>query len=184
MSLLNIFLIAISLSFDAMAVAAAYGAMVSKIKISKAIKIAFFFGFFQMLMPIIGWLIGSGLEKFITSFDHWVAFFLLTAIGVKMIIESFKIEKEKQADITSLKILLLLAIATSIDALVVGITFALIVMNIWLASAIIGAITFTLSLLAVYMGKKFGDLIGKKAELIGGLILIGIGVKILLEHAL
>lgn len=182
MTFLNIFFIAVALSFDAMAVSAVSGARYYDMSFKKALRIAFFFGFFQLLMPLIGWTVGLGLEKIITQFDHWVAFLLLFIIGSKMIIESFKSKEEKCKDVNNLKILFLLAIATSIDALVVGITFALVPVNIWFAVLIIGITTFLLSLIAVYVGKKCGETWSQKAEIIGGLILIGIGAKILLEH--
>lgn len=184
MSLLNILLIAVALSFDAMLVAAANGAAHHKMSFSKAFKIAFFFGFFQLFMPIIGWLIGSGFGRFIAEFDHWIAFALLAGLGIKMIAESFGEVEEKKIDINSWKVLLLLSVATSIDALVVGITFAVIPVNIWFTVAIIGVVTFFLSFFSIYIGKKGGKFFGNKAEIIGGLLLIGIGFKILLSHLL
>lgn len=167
-----------------MAVAAANGAHHHKMHFTKALRIAFFFGFFQFLMPLIGWIMGFGLEKFISTIDHWIAFILLAILGIKMIIESLKPVEERKIDIHSLKILIFLSIATSIDALIVGITFALLPVNIWFATAIIGVTTFLLSLISIYIGKKCGETWGKKAEIIGGLILILIGSKILLSHVL
>ncbi|MFA6296766.1 MAG: manganese efflux pump MntP family protein [Patescibacteria group bacterium] len=184
MSLINIFFIAIALSFDAMAVAAANGAHHHQMGAKKALRIAFFFGFFQFLMPLIGYILGIGLVQFISGIDHWIAFILLTILGVRMLIESFKKEEEKKIDIHSLKILLTQSIATSIDALIIGVTIALLPVNIWLSVSIIGITTFTLSLISIYIGKKSGEKWGKKAEIIGGLVLIGIGLKILLGHLL
>jgi len=178
---LNILFIAIALSFDAMAVSAVSGARDIHISLKKALKISFFFGFFQLFMPIIGWTIGVGLEKLINKFDHWVAFLLLIGVGIKMIIESFKPKKEKK-DINNLKILFLLAIATSIDALVVGLTFGLMPINIIFAVGVIGTTTFLLSLISVYIGKKCGETWSNKTEIVGGLILIAIGIKILISH--
>lgn len=182
MTLLSIFLIALAVSFDSMAVSASSGACNNKLSFLKSLRIAFFFGLFQGLMPLIGFVLGSGLEKFISGLDHWVAFGLLGVLGFKMIIESFKHEKEKEIDINKLKILVLLAIATSIDALVVGMTLALLPVNIWLAVSVISITTFSLSLISVYFGKMCGKKWGKIAEVIGGLILIIIGFKILFDH--
>lgn len=182
MTVLSIFLVAIALSLDAAAVAAANGAHHHKMSFAKAIKISFFFGFFQLFMPVVGWVMGTGIEKVISKFGHWVAFLLLGILGIKMILESFKSVDEKTIDIHNFKILLLLSVATSIDALVVGTTFALMPVNIWLAVTIIGLVTFVFSLAAVYIGKKFGERWGRKAEFVGGLILIAIGSKILIEH--
>lgn len=184
MSIINIFLIAIALSFDAMAVGACNGAHHHKMGAKKALKIAFYFGFFQFLMPLIGYILGVGLEKFVSSIDHWIAFILLSILGVRMLIESFKKEEEKKIDIHSFKILLTQSIATSIDALIVGITLALLPVNIWLSVSIIGLTTFILSLISIYLGKKCGEKWGKKAEIAGGLVLIAIGLKILLGHLL
>lgn len=184
MTFISILFIAIAVSFDAMAVAAANGAHHHKISFSKAVKIAFFFGFFQLFMPLVGWVLGVGLQQIIATLDHWIAFILLAILGIKMILESFKTEDEKKTDIHSLKILLFLSVATSIDALVVGITFALVPVNIWLAVSIIGVTTFILSLASVYVGKKCGECWGKQAEIIGGIILVIIGIKILISHLL
>lgn len=182
MTFISILLIAIAVSFDAMAVAAANGAHHHKISFSKAVKIAFFFGFFQLFMPLIGWVLGVGLQQIIATLDHWIAFILLAILGIKMIIESFNTEGEKKIDIHSLKILLFLSIATSIDALIVGITFALLPVNIWLAVGVIGLTTFVLSLVSIYIGRKCGEYWGKKAEIVGGIILVIIGIKILVTH--
>lgn len=182
MTFLNIFLIAIALSFDAMAVSAVNGARHYRMSFKKAIQIAFFFGLFQLLMPLVGWVFGIGLEKIINKFDHWVAFLLLATIGVKMIFESFKSKDDKKNDIHNFKILLLLSLATSIDALVVGMTFGLLPVNIWFAVIVIGLTTFILSLGSIYIGKKCGETWSKKAEIAGGLILIIIGAKILIDH--
>lgn len=184
MSILNILLIAIALSLDAAAVSAANGARHHQMSFLKAVKIAFFFGFFQLFMPLVGWMFGSGLEQLIAGLDHWVAFVLLGILGIKMFLESLKPVEEKQIDIHSWKILLLLSVATSIDALVVGISFAFISMNIWFAVLMIGVVTFALSLISIYIGKKCGERWGKKAEMLGGIILFGIGLKILLTHLL
>lgn len=182
MTFLGLFFIAFALSFDAIAVSMANGAHNHQISFIKAFRVALVFGMFHFLMPLIGYLIGSGLEKLISGFDHWFAFLLLTIVGIKMILESLKPVREKNFNINSLKILLLVSLAISIDALVVGMTLALLPVNIWLAVTIIGATAFTLSLASIYIGKIFGKQWGKKAEIVGGLILIIIGIKILLDH--
>lgn len=182
MTLFNVFLIAVALSLDAAAVSAANGAHHYRMSLVKALRISLFFGLFQFFMPLIGWLIGFGLEKIISQFDHWVAFSLLSILGIKMILESLKSVDEKTIDIHNIKILFLLSVATSIDALVVGMTFALLPINIWLAVAIIGLTTFVISFFSIYIGKKCGEQWGRKAEIVGGLVLVLIGIRILLDH--
>jgi len=184
MHLINILFIAIALSFDAMAVGAANGAHYHHMSLLRALRISFFFGFFQLFMPLVGWLIGSGFQQYITKYDHWVAFLLLGILGFKMIFESFKKVGEEKIDIHNWKILFLLSVATSVDALVVGMSFAFLTINVGLAVTIIGITTFILTLMSIYLGKKFGECWGKKSEIIGGLILILIGLKILLSHLL
>ena len=153
-----------------------------KINWNKAFLIAIYFGIFQALMPIIGYLLGNTFSNVVQSVDHWVAFGLLLIIGGNMVIESFDSENEKKNDKIDIKTMLLLAIATSIDALAVGITFAFFETNIISAVLIIGIITFVLSVIGVIIGNKFGGNFQNSAELIGGIILILIGTKILLEH--
>lgn len=182
MSTLNILLIAIALAMDAMAVAAANGAHHRMLTPRKAVIIAGSFGLFQLLMPLVGWILGTGMKTFIMGVDHWLAFALLFIVGAKMVFESMKPVEEKNICITSVGVLLLLSIATSIDALVVGITFAFVPTAVALAVTLIGLITFMLSLTAIYIGKKCGELWGKKVEILGGLAVIAIGCKILLTH--
>lgn len=176
----NIF-IAISLAMDAFSVSLSAGASAKKIKIFLILKMAVFFGFFQMAMPVLGWALGSKLKDLITSTDHWLAFSLLLLIGLKMILDSRK-KEGKCPQFFETGVLCGLAIATSIDALVVGITFAFLKTNIFLPVVLIGIITFSLSFGGVFLGKKFGELLGKKAGIVGGIILILIGLKILIEH--
>ena len=152
-----------------------------------ALLIALFFGGFQMLMPLIGWAAGTLFEKYITQFDHWIAFGLLLLLGGKMIYDGiFDKDEQKEGEEKPLKLgfltLLVMAIATSIDALAVGVTFAFLKVNIWMAVSIIGATTFAFSLVGVGIGVKVGDKFKNKAEIFGGVILILIGLKILLEH--
>jgi putative Mn2+ efflux pump MntP len=175
-------MIAIALSLDAMAVAAVSGTQDRHITFRQSLKIALSFGFFQFFMPLVGWIAGVGLKDFISGFDHWIAFLLLVVIGLKMLMESFSPAKTNRVDINNWKVSILLSLATSIDALIVGITFALLPVKIWFAAIMIGITTIILSLAAIYIGKKFGELWGKKSEAIGGLVLIGIGLKILLGH--
>jgi putative Mn2+ efflux pump MntP len=166
---------------DAFAVSICKGLSVGKIKPKHMLIAGLWFGGFQALMPLLGFLLGSTFEKYITSIDHWVAFILLGIIGFNMIKESREEEGEQDASF-GFKAMLVLAIATSIDALAVGITFATMSVSVIFASSIIGIITFFICLLGVYLGSWFGNLLGNKAEITGGLVLIGIGVKILFEH--
>ncbi len=190
MDFLELILIAVALSMDAFAVAVTSGIICIKPGFNKTIRLAFFFGFFQFLMPVIGYLLGRSVSGLIENVDHWIAFALLSFIGARMIIETVRENKEGEngsasssgKDPFSYKTLFIMAIATSIDALAVGITFALTDENIWLSSCTIGIITFALSALGVVLGNKVGSLFRKSAGIIGGVILIGIGVKILIEH--
>jgi putative Mn2+ efflux pump MntP len=183
MDLLTVFFIALGLSMDALAVAMASGCALKKMAMRPALRMAFFFGFFQMLMPVIGWLAGLGFKRAIASFDHWLAFGLLLIIGGKMIWEARHPEDcRARTNLLSLPVLLGLAVATSIDALAVGLSFSLLAVDIISPVLIIGLVTFSLSFLGVLAGHKFGSRIAGKVEILGGLILIAIGSKILLEH--
>ena len=182
MSLIEIFLIGIGLAMDAFAVAVCKGLSMKKLDFKKTIIIALYFGLFQALMSLIGFYLGATFESLVTSIDHWIAFGLLGFIGGNMIRESFNGESDNCNDNVDFKTMIVLAIATSIDALAIGITFAFLQTNISLAVLIIGVVTFALSLLGVKIGNKFGDKYESKAEVMGGLILVIIGVKILLEH--
>ena len=182
MSFLTLFLIAVSLSFDSFAVSVSSGLLKKEIIFWQAVRIAFFLAFFQASMPIIGWLGGISIKDFIEPIDHWIAFGLLSAIGIKMILESFKDEESKNVNPLDIRFIISISIATSIDALVVGISFAIIAVNILLAFFIIGSITFLASMLGILCGKKSGGKFGKRMEILGGVILIVIGLKILLEH--
>lgn len=183
MSLLTILLIAIGLSMDAFAVSITSGIAIKDLKIRNALKIALFFGLFQAIMPVIGWLSGITLRGFISGIDHWVAFALLSAIGVKMICESFQNEKKKKdSKPLDLRVLLLLSIATSIDAFAVGITLSLLSSSIIMPVVIIGCITFLLSFAGVFIGNMAGHFFEKKMELAGGVTLILIGIKVLVDH--
>ncbi len=178
-----IVIIAVSLSMDAFAVSISCGFMVPSPKRWNALKIAFSFGFFQTLMPIIGWLTGRSFARYIEKFDHWIAFIILCIIGIRMIYNAVNLDDCKAvADPTNPKTLLMLSVATSIDALAVGVTFAFLNTGILVPVLLIGIITFGISLLGMLIGHKLGYYLGKRFEIIGGIILIGIGIKILIEH--
>ena len=187
MGFAELFLIGVGLSMDAFAVSVCKGLnMRDKINYKHAFIIALFFGGFQALMPAIGYFLGRNFEKYITAFDHWIAFGLLAFIGIKMIIDAIKEwrceDKVEDSDRLDIKELFMLAVATSIDALAVGITFAFLQVSIGAAVSIIGVTTFVLSIVGVVIGNKFGSKYKSKAELAGGIILVLIGLKILLEH--
>ena len=185
MSVIEIVLIALALSADAFAVSVTSGIAIKKMKIRHAMLIAAFFGGFQALMPVIGWAGGRWAQKYIESFDHWIAFVLLCFVGGKMIYEAVKGDKEEnESDPLNVYVLFILAIATSIDALAVGLSLAFIKVFIIVPALIIGCITFALSFAGTYIGNFFGHLFEKKIEIAGGVILIGIGCKILIEHLL
>lgn len=190
MSLLTVLLIGIGVSADAFAVSLARGLKIRQLHLSQALLIGGAFGIFQALMPIIGWLLGTAFADLIQAFDHWVAFALLALVGAKMLWEAlFSHEAAEEGeevpddkDGIKLHELMVLAVATSIDALAVGLSLALLEVNIWLTASVIGIITFVLSTAAVFIGHRVGVRYQRPAEIIGGLILIGIGVSILVEH--
>ena len=178
----EVILIAIGLAMDAFAVSVCKGLCMKKIDYKKALIIALYFGMFQGVMPVIGFFLGISFQDLILSIDHWIAFGLLSLIGGKMIAESFEEDENSINDKVDVKTMLILALATSIDALTVGITIAFLHVDILFSGAIIASITFLLCLLGVKIGSKFGSRLGLRAELIGGIILILIGSKILLNH--
>ena len=183
MSFVELFLIAVGLSMDAFAVSVCKGLSTYKLKPVHYLCVGLWFGGFQALMPTVGWLLGSAFEKYITAVDHWVAFVLLVLIGGNMIREGLSKEEEEADDSFAFKAMLLLAVATSIDALAVGISFAVLPdVNIGAAVALIGATTFILSAAGLKIGNVFGARFKNKAEVAGGVILVLIGLKILLEH--
>lgn len=183
MGIIELFLIAFGLSMDAFAVSVCKGLSTRKLQWKHYLLIGLWFGGFQALMPAIGYLLGSAFEQYIKAFDHWVAFFLLVLIGGNMLKEAFSKDDEKADASFGVKTMSVLAVATSIDALAVGITFALLPdVNIGIAVSFIGITTFLLSGAGLKIGNIFGLKYKAKAEMIGGLILILIGTKILLEH--
>lgn len=196
MDIVSVLFIAAALAMDAFSVSITSGMVLKKVKVSASSKIGLFFGVFQFVMPCIGYFLGSAFASFITSFDHWIAFILLGFIGGKMLYEAIKDDEKEEENIKNPldnKLLTMLAIATSIDALAVGVTFATMGMQVvspctfsqlaLLQSAgIIGVVAFLISVAGVHIGGKCGNLFGNKAEILGGIVLIGIGVKILIEH--
>lgn len=199
MAIFELILLAVGLSMDAFAVSIGNGLSMKKISLKKALPIALSFGLFQALMPLIGYFLGSAFESIIKQWDHYIALVFLGFIGGKMIFDGIKeivadkkgerddnAEKEAKSDdekSLSFGKLMIQAVATSIDALIVGVSFAALPdVNIWLAISLIGVITFSLSMIGVFAGKKFGELLGSKAEVLGGLILVAIGVKVFVEH--
>jgi len=180
---LTITFIALGLAMDCLAVSITSGITIKQLRLNNALQIALFFGSFQAFMPVIGWLAGLGLRDFITGVDHWVAFGLLGLIGLKMIYESSRLESEKkEINPLNMYVLSMLSIATSIDALAIGVSFAFLRIRLIASIIIIGAITFILSFIGVFVGNRAGHFFEKKIELAGGLILIGIGTKILIGH--
>ena len=182
--MLELLILAIALSMDAFAVSLGLGTKQLTHNTWFAIKIGLYFGFFQGFMPLIGYLAGIGLSGIIESIDHWVAFVLLALIGAKMIYESFGEPVEEEISMVTNKVLLILAIATSIDAMAAGFTLTLMDTSIIVSVFVIGFITFLFSYAGVLIGSKGGAFMESKAELVGGVVLIGIGLKILIEHAL
>jgi len=183
MEILTVIFLAIGLSFDSFAVSVCSGLNLPQIRFFQATKIAIFLALFQALMPLVGWLVGNSIKSLIEPVDHWIAFGLLSLIGGKMIIESFIDSEQREIkNPLHIKVILLLSLATSIDALAVGFSFATLLEKILIAVFIIGTVTFIASMLGILLGKKTGPKINKYAEIIGGLILIIIGSKILLEH--
>ena len=182
MGVLELLLLSVGLAMDAFAVSVCKGISMKKMNWKKAIIIGLYFGGFQALMPTIGYFLGAAFQSLITSIDHWIAFILLGIIGGGMIKESFGDEEENRNDDVSFKTMIVLAIATSIDALAIGITFAFLNVNLVLAISLIGIITFILSVFGTKIGNRFGDKYEKKAEFLGGVILVLLGIKILLEH--
>lgn len=185
MGVLELLLIACGLAMDAFAVSLCKGLRMRRINYGQAVIIALFFGFFQAVMPLLGWTLGIQFEHYITSVDHWITFILLSIIGSKMLYDSLTEDPTcpvQTVDRLDMKELLLLSIATSIDALAVGITLAFLNTDILFSVTLIGIVTFLLSLLAVAIGNRFGNRLQSKAGIAGGVVLILIGLKILLEH--
>lgn len=182
MGIFSILLTGFALSMDAFAVSVTKGMTLKKINLSIANKIAFLFGLFQAVMPLIGWLFGMNFELYIRSIDHWIAVFLLSFLGIKMIVEAIKDDDNDNSTYLDNKELIILSIATSIDALAVGVTFAFLNIDIIPICVSIGVITFLVCFIGVLIGKKIGSVFKNYAQIIGGIILILIGLNILNEH--
>lgn len=182
MEYLSVLLIAVGLAMDAFAVAICKGLAMRKPGLKAILVIGLWFGFFQAVMPVIGYLLGSSFYSYISEYDHWIAFALLALIGVNMIREALSGEEEGVDDSIGFRMMLILAIATSIDALAVGISLAMTGDDIFQSAVMIGVVTFLISAAGVKMGSLVGDRFGSRAELLGGVILILIGLRILLDH--
>lgn len=184
MELLMIAGVAVGLAMDAFAVSVVSGSIFKELRLGHGLRMALFFGAFQALMPLLGWTAGSRFAAWFEVWDHWVAFALLASIGGKMVYEAFKIRQveRKPPDPSKLTVLLMLSVATSIDALAVGFTLSLITGNIIVAVSLIGFLTFLISYLGWELGRRLGHFFEIKIEALGGLILIAIGIKILVQH--
>lgn len=178
----ELLLIGIGLAMDAFAVSVGKGITLKRVELRHACTAGVWFGGFQALMPIIGYLLGTGFAGIIRHIDHWIAFALLGFIGLNMIREAIWGDEEHNDSDFGARKMFVMAIATSIDALAVGVSMALLDVNIWVAATVIGVVTFILSALGTYLGKSFGSRLGSKAGIVGGIILIIIGIKILVEH--
>jgi putative Mn2+ efflux pump MntP len=183
MDIIEILLISLGLAMDCFAVSITGGITAKNQRVSNALKIGVFFGLFQALMPVLGWFLGLGFIGFISGVDHWIAFGLLGLIGCKMIYESTKLEEsERKTSSLSTHVLLMLSVATSVDAFAIGLSFAFLGIFIAVPIIVIGIVSFLLSFFGFLVGKRFRHLFEKRIEVVGGVILIGIGIKILVEH--
>lgn len=185
MDIITLLLIAVGLAMDAFSVSVTDGIILKNLKVKQAAKISLYFGAFQFGMLYLGYLLGGTFASYISAFDHWIAFVLLMLIGGKMFYEAVFSKEEEKEDIKnplSNKTLTVLAIATSIDALAVGVSFAAMSVDIVFAASVVGIVAFVFSFGGTYIGNKCGNLFGNKSEIIGGVVLMGIGVKILIEH--
>ena len=185
MQYFELLIIAIGLAMDAFAVSICKGLSVCKVRPKNALSVALWFGGFQALMPVLGYFLGVTFSGFVSTVDHWVAFILLGIIGINMVKESF--DKDESCEVNpdfTFRTMLSMAVATSIDAFAVGVSFAFLNVNIWTAVLMIGVVTCALSAGGIYLGNIFGSRYKSKAEFVGGFILIAMGLKILLEHIL
>ncbi len=182
MDFLSIFLIAIGLGMDAFAVAIGTGVTIGKLSFGPVFRLSFHFGFFQFLMPVIGWLAGRTVSGYMAEYDHWIAFGLLLLVGSKMISDSFREGEVKRSDPTRGLTLVILSVATSIDALAVGLGLAFLNTGILYPSIVIGIIAFLMTIAGMVFARGLGRLLGRKVEIFGGILLIGIGIKVLIEH--
>lgn len=181
MDIIQIAIIGLGLAMDACAVSIGKGLTLRRVHLRHILSVGLWFGGFQALMPIMGYLLGRSFTEYVESIDHWIAFGLLLLIGINMIREAFGKEESHNSDF-GFRTMLLMAIATSIDALAVGISIAFMHVDIWIAAAVIGIVTMAISSIGILLGAKIGAKIGSKAGALGGIILIAIGVNILIEH--
>lgn len=185
MGIFELLIIAVGLSMDAFAVSICKGLSICRVRPKNICSVALWFGGFQALMPVLGYYLGVSFADFVSAVDHWIAFILLAIIGGKMLKDSF--EKDESCEVNpdfSFKTMFAMAVATSIDALAVGVSFAFLKVNIWYAVLLIGIITGAFSAVGIYIGNLFGSKYKYKAEFVGGFILVAMGLKILLEHTL
>ena len=182
MGLIELLLISVGLAMDAFAVSVGKGMTLKRVRPRHALTAGLWFGLFQGLMPLIGYFVGQSFAEYVVSVDHWIAFGLLTLIGVNMIREAVSGEEEEVDGSFGVRTMLVMAIATSIDALAVGISMAFLNVNIWFSAAVICVVTLLISGVGVYLGSAFGTRLGSKAGIVGGVILIAIGIKIVVEH--
>ncbi|WP_224981857.1 manganese efflux pump MntP [Geomonas agri] len=185
MDWISIFGIALALAMDAFAVALATGAVLNPVTGRHLFRLGFHFGLFQALMPIAGWLLGLTVQKWITAYDHWIAFGLLAYVGGRMIVEAFEEDDDSSpSDPTKGLTMVMLSVATSIDAFAVGLSLAMLGVSVWVPSVIIGIVAAVLTVAGMLLGRRLGDNWGKRVEVCGGVVLCLIGLKILLEHTL
>jgi putative Mn2+ efflux pump MntP len=182
MGIVEIIFLGLGLSFDTFAVSVSTGLLKNSIRFWQGVRVAVVLAFFQALMPLLGWFGGTQVASYISEIDHWIAFGLLSVVGIKMIIEAFKAEEDKKNNSLSFRVLVLMGIATSMDALVVGVSLAFFEIRILQSIVIIGFITFLAAMIGMLIGKSSNKKSGKKIEIVGGVLLIGIGLKILMEH--
>lgn len=182
MSYIQVFIISIGLAMDAMAVSICKGLCLKDLNIKKQIKIGLYFGIFQAIMPLIGYFLGDLFDELLFSIDHWIVFALLVIIGASMIFETITDKKSFFDDQINFKVMFLPALATSIDALAVGFTFAFMKVNLWISVIMIGIVAYLFTYIGVMIGYKVGNRYENKAKLLGGIILIVIAIKILMEH--
>ena len=183
MNVFTIFALALALAMDAFAVAVTVGVVLPRLTFRPIFRLCWHFGFFQFIMPVIGWTVGLSVHQWLAAWDHWIAFGLLVGIGGKMIYESFFNKSPRQrGDPTRGWSLILLSVATSIDALAVGFSMAMLGVNVWLPAVMIGLVAGLMTFLGMLLGRQFKKHLGRRMELIGGAVLIAIGLKILLDH--
>lgn len=182
MPALEVLLIAVSMAMDAFAVCLVAGSLHQASGARPAFRLSFHFGLFQFIMPVLGWLAGMGLEPYIRDYDHWVAFGLLAFVGIRMIVSALRGEEAQPPDPSRGWTLVMLSVAVSIDALAVGLSIGVLGLSVWYPALIIGVVTGILSLVGLRLGQSFGSRLGRPVEVIGGLVLISIGIRIVLSH--